>query len=166
MSAKLAPTYWLKNKSSSICTLFEPPVFFIYTLSVNDSIKETIMNKDMTYEQLFAISRDRIGEIMKEVFEKCKNDKKFEQVMLNDPTGTLKKEGLELQPGISFQIVKTMEDAKLLPNNIIPLYADAKHLLTPEELDVVAAGLPGLPYLFDLITSKIFGVPGSPVNGS
>ena len=98
------------------------------------------MNKDMTYDQLFATSRDRMEEIVKEVFEKCKNDKVFDQALHNDPTETLKKEGLELQPGISFQIVKTEEDAKRLPHNIIPLCLDDKHFLDGSELDKVAGG--------------------------
>jgi hypothetical protein len=64
------------------------------------------MNKDMTYEQIFATSRDRMEEIMKEVHEKYKNDTMFEHALLNDPTETLKKEGLKLQPDIAFKLLK------------------------------------------------------------
>jgi hypothetical protein len=99
------------------------------------------MNKDMTYDQIFATSQDRMIEIMKRVHEKCKNDKIFEQVLLNNPTETLKKEGLELQNGISFQIVKTKEEANVLPDNVIPLlFEDREEALSEEELQKVAGG--------------------------
>jgi hypothetical protein len=99
------------------------------------------MNKDMTYDQIFATSQDRMIEIMKRVHEKCKNDKIFEQVLLNNPTETLKKEGLELQKDISFQIVKTKEEANVLPDNVIPLlFEERKGALSEEELQKVAGG--------------------------
>jgi hypothetical protein len=107
-----------------------------------DVIKEILMNKEKTYDQLFATSRDKMKEIMKEVFEKCKNDKIFERELLNNPTETIKKEGLELKPGVSIQIIKTEKEASLLPNNVIPLFlSDKQEPLSVEELDKVAGGV-------------------------
>lgn len=76
---------------------------------------------NMTYEQLYATSRERMEEIMKVVREKCKNDKIFEQELFKYPTETLKKEGLKLQPDICFQFVKSEEDTERLPDSVIPL---------------------------------------------
>lgn len=95
----------------------------------------------MTYDQIFATSRDKMEEIMKEVHEKCINDKGFEQELFSNPTETLKKKGLELQPGMSFQIVKTEEEVNLLPDNVIPLsFGDKQDLLSVEDLDKVVGG--------------------------
>jgi hypothetical protein len=102
------------------------------------------MNNDMTYDQLFVTSRDRMEEIMKAVLEKCDNDKIFEQALLSDPTETLKKEGLELQPGMSVQIVKTEEEASLLSNNVIPLsIGNKQNSLSLKDLEDVAGGCEG-----------------------
>lgn len=107
------------------------------------SYKGAEMKKEMTYEQIFVTSRDEMEEIMKEVREKYKNDKVFERNLISNPTETLKKEGLELQKGISFQIVKTEEEANLLPGNVVPLSFDNnnKDSLSLEELDNIAGGV-------------------------
>jgi hypothetical protein len=102
-------------------------------------IEGIIVNNNMTHDQMYAISRDRMEEIMKEVRNRCKNDKVFEQELIQDPTETLKKEGLKLQPGISFQVTKTEEEARQLPDNVIPLSFE-QNSLDIEDLDKVAGG--------------------------
>jgi hypothetical protein len=99
------------------------------------------MSNDRSHDQIFSTSQDKVEDIMKKVFEKYKTDKTFEQNLIKNPTGTLKKEGLELKPGFSFQIVKTIEEANSLPVNIIPLLFENKKVsLSLDELDQVAGG--------------------------
>jgi hypothetical protein len=110
------------------------------------------MKKDMSYDQIFATSRNKTEEIMKTVREKCINDKVFEQDLLNKPTETLQKEGLELQKGIRFQVVKTADEANILPDNVIPLLLENKNeALSPEDLDKVAGGILGFNLIGDVI---------------
>lgn len=100
------------------------------------------MKKNMTFEQIFAMPQDKVQVIMKEVREKCKNDKIFEQELIKHPTEIFKKEGLKLQAGISLQFVKTEEEVKLLPDNVIPItISHKKGPLSPEQLKKVAGGL-------------------------
>lgn len=99
------------------------------------------MSKDISYEQMLVTSQDRFNKIMKHVINKCKNDKTFEHNLLNNPTEILKQEGLELQPNVSFQTVKTEEEARLLPNNVIPfLLKEKQGPLSEEDLDKVVGG--------------------------
>lgn len=96
----------------------------------------------MKFEQIFAISQDKAEEIMKRVGEKYKNDKVFKQELHSNATETLRKEGLELQSGISFKFVKTEEEAKSLPHNVIPIsFENNEDSLLLDDLDkVVGAG--------------------------
>jgi hypothetical protein len=74
----------------------------------------------------------------------------FEHALLNDPTETLKKEGLKLQPGIRFQIIKTEEEAKQLPNNVIPIFfGDKQDILSMDYLDKIVGGASIDGYLRD-----------------
>jgi hypothetical protein len=47
-----------------------------------------------------------------------------------------------VQPGIRFQLVKTEEEANLLPDNVIPLsFQNKKGALSSEDLQKVAGGV-------------------------
>ncbi len=95
----------------------------------------------MRYDQIFATSQNKMKDIMKKVIERCQNDKIFEEDLRNNPTEILQKEGLELQPGIRIQIIKTVAEANSLPDNVIPLSLDnRKSVLSQEELEKVAGG--------------------------
>lgn len=95
----------------------------------------------MKFGQFFTISEEKVEEIMKRVGEKCKNDKSFELELHNHPTETLKKEGLELQPGMRFQVVNTLDEANALPDNVVPLsFKNNKDSLSLNDLQKVAGG--------------------------
>lgn len=82
----------------------------------------------------------------------------FEQKLLTNPTQTLQKEGLELQKGLSFQIVNTVEEANSLPDNVIPLSLEnGKGVLSKEKLDNVTGGC---SHDGDPSTSHTFGSDG------
>lgn len=99
------------------------------------------MKKGLNYEKLFAIPQEEVDDIMKLVEAKCKKDKSFELALMTNPTETLTKEGLELLPGVHFQIVNTEEEANRLPNHVIPLTLANRHACLPlDDLDKVAGG--------------------------
>jgi hypothetical protein len=99
------------------------------------------MKTDLKFDEIFFTSRNKIEEIMNAVVEKRRIDKDFDHKLLHNPTETLQKEGLELQKGFSIQIVKTKEEAKALPDKIIPLILQNKEgVLSASDLDRVVGG--------------------------
>lgn len=95
----------------------------------------------MKFAALFAMSQDKVKEIMNAVGEKCKTDENFAQELRNNPTQMLQKEGLQFQPGISVQLIKTENEATLLPDNVIPIsFGITEDSLSVDVLDKVVGG--------------------------
>lgn len=123
------------------------------------------MKKDMKHDRIFALPQDQVSEIMNRVTEKYKNDPTFKKNLIIHPTETLKEEGLELQPGLSIQIVKTEEEARQLPDNVIPIsFGDKQDSLSLEDLDKVSGGRTevGSPHPGSYIYDNILGFVPKP----
>ena len=120
------------------------------------------MKEGMKYEDIFAMPQENLIQCMQKINLKCKNDEEFKQQLKDNPTETLKKEGVQLQPNIRFQTIQTEEEAKDLPDNVIPfaIQEQKKGALSSNDLKKVAGGMAGLQSSNNLKDISQIKLPG------
>ncbi|WP_133128365.1 hypothetical protein [Legionella nagasakiensis] len=101
------------------------------------------MKEGMKYEDIFAMPKDELESIINVIKHKCKNDEEFKTRLKENPTDVLNAEGIRLQPNIRFKLVESEEEAKKLPENVIPFtfQEQKKESVSPEDLKEVAGGV-------------------------
>jgi len=90
--------------------------------------------------ELVDMTKEDFGECLKKIGAKLSNDKAFYDKFLKDPKSQAEKEGLRLKKDVSIKIVKSEEEANILPSYILPLVLLPRGRVSLDELQKVAGG--------------------------